>query len=87
MTSKTRRFFRPFRSLGIGAALVLGIWFATAIASSAQTFTVLVDFDGANGSDGFGMVQGVDGDFYGTTIYGGIGNCGWGSAAVAPSSR
>lgn len=44
----------------------------TAIASSAQTFTDLVSFDGADGSYPYaGLVQGADGDFYGTTYNGG----------------
>lgn len=43
-----------------------------AIPSAAQTFTTLVNFDGSNGSNPFaGLVQGFDGNFYGTTYYGG----------------
>lgn len=47
-----------------------------AIASSAQTFTKLLDFDQSNGSfehdpSGQALVQGADGNFYGTTPVGG----------------
>ena len=78
MTSRIRRFFHPFRSVGMGAALVLVIWFATAIASPAQTFTILHAFDGSDGTTPTELVQGIDGNFYGTTGYGGGSNCGWG---------
>jgi uncharacterized repeat protein (TIGR03803 family) len=42
---------------------------ATAIACSAQTFESLVSFDGENGAQPFyaPVVQGADGNFYGTT--------------------
>ena len=47
-------------------------------AAQAQTFTSLVSFDGANGSrPGLGaLVQGLDGLFYGTTLYGGTAGSG-----------
>jgi uncharacterized repeat protein (TIGR03803 family) len=51
---------------------------ASAIASHAQTFTTLASFDGSDG-DGpvfVSLVQGVDGNFYGTTEYGGTSNGG-----------
>jgi uncharacterized repeat protein (TIGR03803 family) len=46
---------------------------ATAIATPAQTFTTLVDFNGTNGAEVLYMslVQGFDGDLYGTTGSGG----------------
>jgi uncharacterized repeat protein (TIGR03803 family) len=45
----------------------------TAIVSGAQTFNLLVDFDGTNGSHPVGaLVEGTDGNLYGTTFYGGI---------------
>jgi uncharacterized repeat protein (TIGR03803 family) len=48
----------------------------TASVAPAQTFTTLVNFDGTNGAnplDG-ALVQGFDGDFYGTTYSGGANN-------------
>src|SRR5260370_978271 len=48
---------------------------ATAIPSLAQTFTTLVSFNGTNGEDPRGsLVQGTDGNFYGTTGFGGANN-------------
>jgi hypothetical protein len=45
---------------------------ATAIASPAQTFTTLASFDGTDGYNPVaGLVQGWDGNFYGTTNVGG----------------
>ncbi|HLW85762.1 MAG TPA: choice-of-anchor tandem repeat GloVer-containing protein, partial [Candidatus Sulfotelmatobacter sp.] len=45
---------------------------AMTTAAPAQTFTTLADFDGANGaSPGSSLVQGTDGDLYGTTEHGG----------------
>lgn len=45
---------------------------ATAIASRAQTLTTLVNFDYANGWEPMGtLIQGTDGNFYGTTYFGG----------------
>jgi len=41
--------------------------------SPAQTFTTLVTFNGANGANPFAaLTQGVDGNLYGTTGFGGI---------------
>src|SRR5258708_4112496 len=55
------------------AAVLIG---GTALLSHAQTFTKLADFDGKNGQsplnhDGSSLVQGPDGNFYGTTRDGG----------------
>lgn len=44
---------------------------ATAVAASAQTFNSLASFDYSDGADASsGLVQGVDGNFYGETAYG-----------------
>jgi uncharacterized repeat protein (TIGR03803 family) len=45
---------------------------ATAVSSPAQTFNTLVHFNGNNGAfPDMPLTQGVDGKFYGTTLYGG----------------
>ena len=62
--------FSPLLSL-----IILALRIAIATSSSAQTFTTLATFDGNNGDRPFGpLVQGTDGNFYGTTVYGGA-NC------------
>jgi uncharacterized repeat protein (TIGR03803 family) len=55
----------------IGMAILMGAIFAAApIAASAQAFTNLVTFDGANGAGPLGLTQGDDGNLYGTTLRG-----------------
>jgi len=60
------------------ACLLLALGFATAIASSAQTFTNLSGFTTSDGTSPTGpLAQGIDGNFYGTAAQGGanILNC------------
>lgn len=51
----------------------------------AQTFNTLASFDGVNGSNPFyvSLVQGRDGNYYGTTERGGIGTCYFGNGCGA----
>jgi uncharacterized repeat protein (TIGR03803 family) len=57
--------------------VVLLICAATAIAPRAQVVTTVFSFDGANGYNPAAMlVQGIDGNFYGTTENGGADNYG-----------
>jgi len=50
---------------------------AAEVALPALTFTTLASFDGSNGSNPFaGLVQGFDGNFYGTAYYGGTNDSG-----------
>lgn len=50
---------------------------ASTVSLSAQTFTSLLSFDVANGAYPYGaaVVQGLDGNLYGTTSIGGTNNC------------
>lgn len=59
-------------SLASMACLIFAFCIAAAIASPAQTFTTLASFDGTNGVFPYaGLVQGPNGNFYGTTGGGG----------------
>jgi uncharacterized repeat protein (TIGR03803 family) len=53
------------------ACCVFVLCIATAVAAPAQTFTLLDSFSGTDGAAPVGMVQGADGNFYGTTLRGG----------------
>lgn len=68
------------RKFGFGK--VVGITalfcFATSIASPAQTFTRLAKLSGADGDGPYygPLIQGIDGNFYGTTLLGGANKAG-----------
>jgi uncharacterized repeat protein (TIGR03803 family) len=47
------------------------LWAGAAVALPAQTFNVLHTFDGMDGDGSNALVQGADGNFYGTTFEGG----------------
>lgn len=65
----SRRLFRLF--------IVLQICVWIACSAPAQTFTTLVTFNASNGDESEGsLVQGSDGNFYGTTYQGGDLTCG-----------
>jgi uncharacterized repeat protein (TIGR03803 family) len=69
MKIRKRTRFEP--SGGVLFSVALLFLAATAIPSSAQTFTTLLDFDGTNGESPSALVQGFDGKLYGTTFEGG----------------
>jgi len=55
------------------ACAVFLLCVATSVPSSAQAFTTLANFDYANGGQPYltSLIQGIDGNFYGTTPVGG----------------
>jgi uncharacterized repeat protein (TIGR03803 family) len=64
----------------VGLALALMITFILAVVATssahAQTFSVLYSFTGASGSNPNGsLARDSEGNLYGTTPYGGLGNC------------
>ena len=66
----------PMKLSGWKAACMICV-VLLAIASSAQTFTTLASFDGSNGAaPDDAVVQGFDGNLYGTTVNGGAGENG-----------
>lgn len=63
--------------LGRSVLITSALSVLLAATASAQTFTKLVDFTNANGADPFhtSLIQGFDGNLYGTTAYGGRFSC------------
>jgi hypothetical protein len=60
----------------MGVAVFL-LWAATEMVSPAQTFDNLFTFKGTDGATPVGILtQGIDGNFYGATIYGWTGRGG-----------
>jgi uncharacterized repeat protein (TIGR03803 family) len=58
-------------------AALVAFFLVAAIASTAQTFTTIANFNGSDGSAPYsGLVQGSDGNFYGTATNGGANNTG-----------
>jgi len=66
--------FSPFKTIGTSTSLwlIVGFCLLTGIALEGQTFNTLYSFSGQDGANPYaGLVQGRDGNFYGTTIGGG----------------
>jgi len=66
------------RASVLGTSVFISAFLAlSAGIASAQTFTKLVDFTSVNGADPFhtSLIQGLDGNLYGTTAYGGKFSC------------
>ncbi len=78
MRNMSRTHFREVLSLCL-------LWLASALAASAQTFTVLHNFDGTDGNGtGIKLAQGRDGNLYGSAVFGGADGCGT-AYRLAPS--
>lgn len=70
-----RKISGRFGAVAVITALI-GMMLAAASAAPAQTFEKLVDLSGPNGINPYygSLVQGRDGNLYGTTGYGGLGS-------------
>jgi uncharacterized repeat protein (TIGR03803 family) len=65
---------QPTLSTGMAPYQAAVLALLTISAANAQTFTTLQSFNGANGSAPNSLVQGPNGNFYGTTNSGGANN-------------
>ena len=66
---------------------VFMLWAATTMAWSAETFTTMHSFTGTDGANPYvGLVQGTDGNFYGTSIDGGA-NGGGNVLNITPAGK
>ena len=76
---------RPCHKLGVwrmGCAIAI-FSVSTVIASLGQTFTTLGNFDNNNGSvPQTTLIQGLDGNFYGTAEFGGVRHCRLGCGTI-----
>src|SRR5437763_14387592 len=61
---------KSLSTLGLGLA-VAAISFGLAVCAQAQTVTYLAVYNGTNGKQPSSVIQATDGNFYGTTTYGG----------------
>jgi hypothetical protein len=72
MTSLRTRFTPSASSAWLSVWIAFLLLAATSAVALAQAFTTLVSFNGANGATPQApLVLGTDGNFYGTTYYGG----------------
>ena len=68
----TQSRFSPRLALACATLVTLSL----AVCAQAQTVTILANFNGENGYSPNAVVQGTDGNFYGTTSEGGANNYG-----------
>jgi uncharacterized repeat protein (TIGR03803 family) len=71
--ASTRRYFvNPWTYTGLLAAGLVVLWLCAGALAGAQTFTTLDSFNGTDGGNAAAaLIQGKDGDLYGTTSTGG----------------
>jgi uncharacterized protein (TIGR03437 family) len=70
----TYRIQQPIRAMWRKAFIVILSSAAATLCAPAQTFTTIVNFNGTGGAGGESLLQGADGNFYGTTGTGGTGS-------------
>jgi|SRR5580704_4977384 uncharacterized repeat protein (TIGR03803 family) len=89
-TRQQGNWISRMRLVGTCSALafvaVLALAVITTESAQAQTFTSLASFNGTDGANPYaGVVQAINGDFYGVTLYGGIHNSGGTVFKMTPS--